>query len=231
MTKEKSKMKLRKISVMLSCVMLTTFLGGCGNSPDMAGYISAILDNTFKNDSTKFVSMEIGTAEQAAKSYETTLAGEVDALIELSDAGPASDEQRAQMESIVKDIYAKAKYTVDGAEKQDDGSYVVTVTYERANVYGNILDAYLADAMELNDELAEADAAEMPSEAELRETLLNSYIDDFNNALANVTYEKPATATIRVELKNQTWQVNSADFTVFQQNLFDLKAALDSLAQ
>ena len=224
-------MKLRKISVMLSCVMLITFLGGCGNSPDMAGYISAILDNTFKNDSTKFVSMEIGTAEQAAKSYETTLAGEVDALIELSDAGPASDEQRAQMESIVKDIYAKAKYTVDGAEKQDDGSYVVTVTYERANVYGNILDAYLADAMELNDELAEADAAEMPSEAELRETLLNSYIDDFNNALANVTYDAPATATIRVELMNQTWQVNSADFTVFQQNLFDLKAALDSLAQ
>ncbi len=225
----KEKTKIEKISMILLCIMLTTFLSGCGNSPDMAGYISAILDNTFKNDSTKFVSMEIGTAEQAAKSYETTLAGEVDALIELSDAGPASDEQRAQMESIVKDIYAKAKYTVDGAEKQDDGSYVVTVTYERANVYGNILDAYLADAMELNDELA--DATEMPSEAELRETLLNSYIDDFNNALANVTYEKPATATIRVELKNQTWQVNSADFTVFQQNLFDLKAALDSLAQ
>ncbi len=225
------KMKSKKISMILLCIMLTTFLSGCGNSPDMAGYISAILDNSFKNDSTKFVSMEIGTAEQAAKSYETTLAGEVDALIELSDAGPASDEQRAQMESIVKDIYAKAKYTVDGAEKQDDGSYVVTVTYERANVYGNMLDAYIADAMELNSELEGMSETEMPSEAELRETLLNSYIDDFNNALANVTYDKPATATIRVELKNQTWQVNSADFTVFQQNLFDLKDALDSLAQ
>lgn len=231
MTKEKSELKLRKISVILLCVMLTAFLGGCGNSPDMAGYISAILDNTFKNDSTKFVSMKIGTAEQAAKSYETTLAGEVDALIELSDAGPASDEQRAQMESIVKDIYAKAKYTVDGAEKQDDGSYVVTVTYERANMYGNILDAYLADAMELNNELEGLAEAEMPSEAELRETLLNSYIDDFNNALANVTYDKPATATIRVELKNQTWQVNSADFTAFQQNLFDLADTLDRLSQ
>lgn len=222
-------MKLKKISVMLLCVMLTAFLGGCGNSPDMAGYINAILDNTFKNDSTQFVSMEIGTAEQAAKAYETTLTEEVDALIMLSDAGPASDEQSAQLESIVKDIFSKTKYTVDGAEKQDDGSYVVTVTYEQINVFGNTLDAYLADAMELNDELE--DAAEMPSETEVRESLLNSYIEDFNNALANVTYDEPATTTIRVELKNQTWQVNSADFTAFQQNLFDLKDALDSLAQ
>ena len=222
-------MKLKKLSIMLLCVMLTAFLSGCGSSPDMAGYISAILDNTFKNDSTKFVSMEIGTAEQAAKAYETTLAEEVDALIMLSDAGPASDEQSVQLESIVKDIFSKTKYTVDSAEKQDDGSYVVTVTYERMNVFGSALDAYLADAMELNDELE--DAAEMPSEAEVRESLLNSYIDDFNNALANVTYDEPATATIRVELKSQTWQVNSADFTAFQQNLFDLADALDSLAQ
>ena len=224
-------MKSKKISVMLLCIMLTAFLSGCGNSPDMAGYISAILDNTFKNDSTQFVSMEIGTAEQAAQAYETTLAEEVDALIMLSDAGPASDEQSAQLESIVKNIFSKTKYTVDSAEKQDDGSYVVTVTYERINVFGNTLDAYLADAMALNDELEGVAEAEMPSEDEVREFLLNSYIDDFNNALANVTYDEPATATIRVELKNQTWQVNSADFTVFQQNLFDLKDALDSLAQ
>ena len=67
--REVLKLKLRKISVILLCIMLTTILSGCGNSPDMAGYISAILDNTFKNDSTKFVSMEIGTSEQAAKSY------------------------------------------------------------------------------------------------------------------------------------------------------------------
>ena len=224
-------MKSKKLSIIVLCVMLTTFLSGCGKSLDMAGYVSAILDNTFKNDSTKFVSMEIGTAEQAAKSYETTLTEETDALIELSDANPASDEQHSQMEGIVKDIFAKTKYTVDGAEKQDDDSYVVTVTYERINVFENALEAYLADAMELYNELEGMAEAEMPSEDELRETLLNSYIDDFNNALANVTYEEPETATIRVELKNQTWQVNSADFMAFQQNLFDLTDALGSLEQ
>ncbi len=225
----KAKCVRNKLSVMLLGVMLTAFLGGCGDSPDMAGYVSAILDNTYKNDSTKFVSMKIGTAEQAEKAHETTLTGEVDALIELSDAGPASDEQRVQMESIVKDIYAKTKYTVDGAEKQDDDSYVVTVTYEQINVYGDTLDAYLADALELYDEWS--DETELPPQDEMKETLLAFYIDDFNNALANVTYDEPATATIRVELKDQTWQVNSADFMVFQQNLFDLTDALDSLAQ
>lgn len=222
-------MKLKKISIVWLCVMLTAFLGGCGNSPDMAGYISAVLDNTFKNDSTKFTAMKIGTAEQAAEAYETSFAAEVDAMIELSNAGPASDEQRAQIENIVKDIYAKTKYTVGGAEKQDDSSYVVTVTYEQMNVYENALESYLADALELNGELSEARG--MPPEDELRETLLTFYIDDFNNALANVTYDEPETITIRVELKGQMWQVNSADFMAFQQNLFDLADALGGLSQ
>lgn len=220
---------MKKFSRLLMCVMLTVFLGGCGSSLDMAGYINAVLDNTFKNDSTKYVEMKIGTAEQAALAYETTLAGEVEALIELSDAGPASYEQHAQLESIVKDIFAKTKYTVDGAEKQDDGSYVVTVTYEQIHVYENALEAYLADAQKLNDELA--DAVEMPTEDELRETLLTYYIDDFNNALANVTYDAPQTAQIRVELNNQIWQVNSADFMAFQQNLFDLTDAINNLSE
>lgn len=222
-------MRKSKLTILLACVMLTAFLSGCGSSPDMAGYINAILDNTFRNDSTKFVEMKIGTAEQAAQAYETTLAGEADALIKLSNADTASDEQRAQIENIVKDIFAKTKYTVNGAEKQDDGSYVVTVTYEQLRVYGNALKAYLADAMRISGELSEA--VEKPSEDELKETLLTCYIDDFHDALANVTYDEPKTAEIRVELNNRTWQVNSADFTSFQQNLFDLTDAIDDLSE
>lgn len=213
-------MKMKKLSMILACVMLAAFLGGCGASFDAAGYISAILDNSYKNDSSKFVSMKIGTAEEAAKTYEEGLSSEVDTLIEISGAGPASDEQRAQVETIMKDIYAKAKYTVDGAEKQDDGSYVVTVSYEQLNVFGPAIEAYLADVESLEEELL--NATEMPSEDELMERLLTSYIDSFNNALANVTYDAPATTTIRVEVKDQMWQPNSSDVVELETNLFDV---------
>lgn len=214
-------MKMKKLSMILLCVMLTVFLGGCGASFDAAGYIGAILDNSYKNDSSKFVSMKIGTAEEAAETYEEALSGEVDTLIGISGAGPASDEQRAQIEAIMKDIYAKTKYTVDGAEKQDDGSYVVTVSYEQINVFGPAIEAYLADVESLEAELL--NAAEMPSEDELMERLMTSYIDSFNKALANVTYDAPATVTIRVEVKDQMWQPNSSDVMELETNLFDVE--------
>ena len=213
-------MKMKKLSMILACVMLAAFLGGCGASFDAAGYISAILDNSYKNDSSKFVSMKIGTAEEAAETYEESLSSEVDTLIEISGAGPASDEQRAQVETIMKDIYAKAKYTVDGAEKQDDGSYVVTVSYEQLNVFGPAIEAYLADVESLEEELL--NATEMPSEDELMERLMTSYIDSFNNALANVSYDAPATTTIKVEIKDQMWQPNSSDVVELETNLFDV---------
>ena len=121
----------------------------------------------------------------------------------------------------MKDIYAKAKYTVDGAEKQDDGSYVVTVTYEQINVFGPAIEAYIADAESLEEELL--NATEMPTKDEVRERLMTSYIDSFNNALANVTYETPATATIKVFLKDQVWQPDSADVFAFETSLFDIE--------
>ncbi|MCM1388294.1 MAG: hypothetical protein NC231_13280 [Bacillus sp. (in: Bacteria)] len=221
-------MKMKKLSVMLACVMLAAFLGGCGASFDAAGYISAILDNSYKNDSTKFVSMKIGTAEEAAETYETAFSGEVDTLIEMSGAGPVSDEQRAQVEEIMKDIYGKTKYTVDGAEKQDDGSYVVTISYEQINVFEPAIQAYMDAVESLEAELL--NATEMPSEDELRERLFTAYVDSFNSALANVTYDAPTTANIKVEIKDQLWQPNSADVVAFETDLFDI-AALNALLQ
>lgn len=221
-------MKMKKLSAILAGVMTAAFLGGCGASFDAAGYIGAILDNSYKNDSSKFVSMKIGTAEEAAETYETGLSGEVDTLIEMSGEGPATDEQRTEIENIMKDIYGKTKYTVDGAEKQDDGSYVVTVTYEQINVFGPAVEAYMQEVDNLEAELL--NATEMPSEDELRERLMTAYIDSFNNVLANVTYDAPATATIKVAVKDQLWQPDSADIVAFETSLFDIDD-LNSLLQ
>ncbi|MCM1252714.1 MAG: hypothetical protein NC321_07815 [Clostridium sp.] len=221
---------MKKLSVILVCVMLAAFLGGCGASFDAAGYISAILDNSYKNDSTKFVSMKIGTTEEAAEIYETALSGEVDSLIEISGAGPVSDEQRVQVEEIMKDIYGKTKYTVEGAEKQDDGSYVVTVSYEQINAFAPAIQAYIDAVESLEAELESLNAAERPSKDELKEKLFAAYVDSFNSALANVTYDAPTTATIKVEIKDQLWQPNSADVVAFETDLFDIEA-LNALLQ
>ena len=52
--------KMRKIVILLAAVMAAVLLGGCGNF-DASGYIKALLDNSYKNDSTAFVEEKVGT--------------------------------------------------------------------------------------------------------------------------------------------------------------------------
>lgn len=213
---------MKKLSMILAGALTVGVLGGCGNSFDAAEYVRAILDNSYKNDSSKFVSMKVGTAEEASDLYEQGVKGEVDALVYLSGAGTATDEQYEELKDVFVGIYEATKYTVDGSEKQDDGSYLVTITYEQINVLGPAMEAYNTEAEAL---IADWDSTgEYPSTDEMSKQFIDAYIDCFSDALANVTYDEPATATIKVELVNQVWTPNETDVQNFQTSLFDIEA-------
>ena len=72
--------KLRKISLLLVAMLAVTMLGGCG-SFDASGYIKALLDNSYKNDSTAFVEQKVGTEEQAKELYDQGIETELNSLI------------------------------------------------------------------------------------------------------------------------------------------------------
>lgn len=218
---------MKKLSMILACALTVGVLGGCGNSFDAAEYTRAILDNSYRNDSSKFVSMKVGTAEEAADLYEQGLKSEVDALVYLSGAGTATDAQYEELKGVFASIYEATKYTVDGAEKQDDGSYLVTITYEQINVLGPAMENYNTEAESM---IAEWESAgEYPSTDEMSEQFIDVYIDCFSNALANVTYDEPATATIKIELVNQVWTPNEDDVLAFETSLFDIEAMTNAM--
>ena len=56
---------LKKAALLLVSVLGISVLGGCGGF-DASAYTKALLDNSYKNDSTDFVDLKIGTAEEAA---------------------------------------------------------------------------------------------------------------------------------------------------------------------
>lgn len=218
---------MKKLSLILAGALTVGVLGGCGNSFDAAEYVRAILDNSYKNDSSKFVSMKVGTAEEASDLYEQGVKGEVDALVYLSGAGTPTDEQYEELKDVFVGIYEATKYTVDGSEKQDDGSYLVTITYEQINVLGPAMEAYNTEAEAL---IADWDSAgEYPSTDEMSEQFFDAYISCFSDALANVTYDEPATATIKVELVDQVWTPNETDVQNFQTSLFDIEALQNAI--
>ena len=58
---------MKKCVAVLAMAVVT--LTGCA-SFDASAYLKAILDNSYKNDSTAFVEQKVGTKEEAAELYQ-----------------------------------------------------------------------------------------------------------------------------------------------------------------
>lgn len=204
----------KKFSIILACIMLVGVLGGCGNSFDASAYLKALLDNSYKNDSSQLVSMKIATAEEAADLYEQGLDAEVNSM--PSAAGSLSAEQIEEFRNLLADVLAGAKYTVGEAKKQDDGSYVVTVTYEQMNIFGPAMESYINAIL-----TASANGMEFSSEAEQEEWLISTFKDCIEESLKNVTYDEAQTATVKISIQNNAWTPSTSDLMNLEEVLFD----------
>lgn len=210
---------MKKLALALAGVMTVGLLGGCGNTFDASAYTKALLDNSYKNDSTGFVQQNLGTAEEAAALYEEGLDAELEAM--LSMAG-ITEEQAESFREVWADLLAGVKYTVGEAEKQDDGSFVVNITYEQMKVFEPTMTEY----MDVVTKMAEDWAAtgEFPSDEEMMDEIVLALKDCLVNAMANVTYAEPATTTIRIEIKDKQYQPNEDDILKLEEALFDIDA-------
>jgi len=217
------KKMMKKLALIMSCVMMAGMLAGCAKF-DASAYLAALLDNSYKNDSTALVELGLGTAEEAAEIYEQGLDTEMEAL--TSTAG-ISEDQAEGLREVIADMLAGAKYSVGEAQAQDDGSFVVTVTYEQMNVFGPALETYLAETEALVAEWTEAYMAgeEVASEDELMEEVINMFGDVLADAVANATYDEPQTTTVRIEKVDNAYQPNTDDLTNLEYVLFDNDAA------
>lgn len=213
---------LRRIALVLSCVMMMGLLGGC-TSFDASAYLAALLDNSYKNDSTALVEMGIATAEEASALYEDGLDLEVSGI---TSAAGITEEQAEGLRDVIADMLAGAKYTVGEAEKQDDGSYVVTVTYEQMNIFAPTLENYMTTVEEMITAWTEAALAgeEVASEEEMMEEVIGAFETTLSDTLANVTYAEPQTMTVRIELVDGLYTPNEDDLYNLEYALFDNEA-------
>ena len=207
---------MKKLSIMLACLALAGMLGGCGTSFDAAGYTKAILDNSYRNDSSDFVKMRIGTSVEASELYEEGLRAQVNALLASVDA---TQEQEEQYRELVADILAEAKYTVGEAVKQDDNSYLVEVSCERMNIFTKATEDYLERyEMKYAEWMAEEDT---PTEAEITDWYIVTLKDCLAASLATAAYDEPETITIRIEPINKLYTPNKEDLANLGSALFD----------
>ncbi len=217
--------KMKKLALVLVCMLVVGVLGGCGASFDASAYTKALLDNSYKNDSTAFVEMKIGTAEEAAALYEQGLDAEMAAIVTGSGI-ELSEEQEKVYRELFADILAGVKYTVGESVKQEDGSFVVTITYEQLNVFEPAMTTYMERVTALAEEwmtaalLGEA----TPSEDERMDGIIMELATCLEESLATATYDEPATATVRIELVDNVYTPNETDIANLEMVMFDLDA-------
>lgn len=214
----------RKLSIILACIMVVGLLGGCGNSFDTSAYLKALLDNSYMNDSSQLVSMKIATADEAAELYNEGVDDLVDAM--LYGVYGLTDEETEQWRSLMQDILAGAKYTVGESEKQDDGSYVVTVSYQKMNIYGPAMEACMELALEKNQEWQEAyeNGEEVPSEDEMMVWATMALKDCIEETLKNVTYGEEQTLTVKIKIEDNVWTPSISDIEKLGTAMFDSEA-------
>lgn len=215
------KKSMRKLSVFCVAMLLVGTLGACSKF-DAGGYLKAVLDNVYKNDSTSIVALEFGTAEESAVVYEKG----IDSLMDISLSNIAiSEELKAEYREFFKNLYASTKYTVGEAVEVDDTTFEVTVTCEKLNVFANAFTAYEGKQAELVAAWTETALAggEVPTDEEKYEQFFTLYKDCLNAELAKASYAAPVTATVRVESTDGVWEANQEDIQSLGYVLIDFE--------
>ncbi len=212
---------MKKLAVMLVCALTVGMFGGCGNKFDAAAYTKAVLDNSYKNDGSGYKELNIGTEEEAAATYEEGLNAVTDSYLYGMNI---SDEDREEFKAVFADILAGAKYTVGEAVEQEDGSYVVEVSYEQMNVYVPAVDIYMGKVEAMTEEITS-----LTDEEEIINMMLTLLRESFAESFANVTYQEAATTTITVAIEDNVWMPSSDDLQNLELLLFDAEAANNSL--
>ena len=206
---------MKKIIMLLACVLTVGILGGCTSDKDVSSYLQALLDTSYKNDTTAFVKMGLGTEEDASTLYEQGIDNGTEAFCGRLGV---TDEFKQDFRTLYKDMLSKVRYEVGKAEKQSDGSYQVVVSYEKMNVFQPATAMYQEKVAELAKEWTEGDA---PSEEEMMHQIVLTYRESLEAVLAEVKYNEPQTMTVRIELVDNVYTPNTDDVAELEKALFD----------
>ena len=201
--------------MLLICVLAVGILGGCTSDKDVQSYLQALLDTSYKNDTLEFIEMKLGTQDEAYALYTQGIDNGTKAF--CSRLG-VTEEFQEDFRTIYKDMLSKVHYEVGEAEKQSNGSYQVTVTYEKMNIFGPATAMYQEKVAAMANDWA---AGDTPSEEEMMREVVLAFKESMENVLAEVQYREPETITIRIELVDNVYTPNTDDVEALEKALFD----------
>ena len=196
-------------------VMALTMLAGCGMKPDDAkAYVQATLDAGYKADFDEYAKITDSTKEDAQKLFDNN----IDTVTNSLGFGVlgATEETTEKYRELLKEIFAKAKYTV-GDVKEKDGGFEVVVNAEPMQIFSGVQDELVT---KLQEKVAKSG---QPKEEEINQLAIDMLYDLLTEKLASVTYGEPQSVTVHVTKdSNNVWNITESDLQAVDAALFTI---------
>lgn len=208
--------KIRKLLILLVCVASMGVLGGCTSNKDISKYLKALLDTSYKNDISGFVDIKLGTQEEARTLYNQ---GIDEGVASFCNSLNVPEELDDEFRNLYMDMLKLVKYEVGDAVKQSDGSYIVTVTYEKMNLFKPSVEIYEESVAAIVDGWLNSE--ENIDEEEKQRQIILEFKNSMETAMSQVTYDEPKDMTVRIELVDDKYTPNMDDVQGLEKALMD----------
>jgi hypothetical protein len=182
----------------------------------MSKYLEALLDTSYKNDISQFVSIKLGTEDEARALYNQ---GIDDGVAAFCDSLSVPEELEDDFRELYIEMLKLVKYEVGDAVKQSDGSYIVTITYQKMNIFEPAVEIYEENIATIVDGWANSDE-DLESEEKLNQIILE-FKNSMEQAMSQITYDEPEEMTIRIELEDNKYTPNVSDVRELEKALID----------
>ncbi len=205
----------RNVLLTMAVVMVLTMLAGCGMKPDDAkAYVQATLDAGYKADFDEYAKITDSTKEEAQKLFDNNIDTVTNSL-RFSALG-ATEETTEKYRELLKEIFAKAKYTV-GEAKEKEGGFEVEVKAEPMQIFSGVQDELLT---KLQEEVAKSGQSK---EDEINQLAIDMLYDLLNEKLGSVTYGEPQSITVHVTKdSSNVWNITESDLQAVDAALFTI---------
>jgi hypothetical protein len=207
---------IRNLLTVLIFVAVVGILGGCTSNKDISKYLEALLDTSYKNDISGFVDIKLGTEDEAKALYNQGIDEGVAAFCDSLSVPEGLDED---FRTLYMNMLKMVKYEVGSAVKQSDGSYNVTVTYEKMNIFQPTVEIYEENVAEVANEWANSE--ENIDEEEKQRQVILEFKNSMETAMSQVTYDEPKDMTVRIELVDNKYTPNMSDVKELEKALLD----------
>lgn len=216
--------KMKRLAALLIVCLLTVCLTACGSSfaDDVTLLVQGNLDELYlcKFDQ-EYMELVNTTEEDCMDNYLSGLEMEAEVFAYYFNITEPTEELKAEIVELYKQIYAHSKFTVNPATELDENTYAVKVQVSPIDIFQRVLDAETAGALDdfygkYTEEQVNAmtDAEYAAYDAEWADRVLQLCYQE----LENVDYMEEQSLAIQVTKNSDSiWSITDNDLAAIDE--------------